>query len=124
MAMASTPRPILGSQKASLAVPSSLSYLFDLNKKLPKIIRKVAREFQDSIRLEARPVWGEVADTIQVVYDSADQSIHVFSVHPDANKLEYGDIDTPPQPVLRKAAYSAQSQFADRVSELLHRGVN
>lgn len=122
MPMTSSLRSILGSRNASLSVPSSLSYLFELNKKLPKIIERVSREFEAQIQSEARATWGDVANTIQVVYSPNDESIHVFSLHPDANRLEYGGPESPPQPVLRRAAYSAQFKFADRVSELLYQG--
>lgn len=122
MPMTSIPSFTSGSRKASLSVPSSLSYLFEINKKLPRIIHRVTQEFQAQIRSEARPLWGDVADTIHVVYDREDESVHVFSLHPDAQQLEYGGLGSPPQPVLRKAAYSAQLKFADRVSELLYQG--
>lgn len=122
MPMTSSLRSVSGSRKASLSVPSSLSYLFEVNKRLPRIIERVSKEFEEQIRSEARATWGEVANTIQVVYDPNDESIHVFSLHPDANILEYGGPESPPQPVLRRAAYDAQYKFADRVSELLYQG--
>jgi len=122
MPMTSIPSFTSGSRKASLSVPSSLSYLFEINKKLPTIIHRVTQEFQQQIRAEARPLWGDVADTINVVYDREDESVHVFSLHPDAQQLEYGGPGSPPYPVLRKAAYSAQLKLADRVSELLYQG--
>lgn len=123
MQMTSDLSPYLDYSRSSKAplygLPAYVGSIFEIQKKLPGIIEKVSKEFQEKIRKDAEPTWGDVAETIFVAFDSGEQTLRVFSTHPDAHRLEYGDIETPPQPILRKFAYSAQNAFANRVSDLI-----
>jgi hypothetical protein len=94
------------------------------SKKLPDFIEKVSREFQESVRKKARASWGDVADTIFVAYDDSTGLLRIFSLDPRARDLEYGTPQVPPRPVLRNAASTAQTQFAERLSQVIHEAIN
>lgn len=100
-------------------LPAAVGTIFQIKKSMANFIEVASREYQREVRESARLLWGDVADTIFVAYDLDTEALRIFSTHPDANRLEYGDEENPPQPVLRNAAFSAQSRFADRVSELI-----
>lgn len=100
-------------------IPAVVGTIFQINKSLTKFIELASIEYQKEIRESARLSWGPIADTIFVAYDSETEALNIFSTHPDAQRLEYGDINTPPQPVLRSAAFNVQERFARRVSDLI-----
>lgn len=107
------------SKAAIYGLPAAVSSIFEIDKRFAQFVEVVSQEFQEEIRDQARMEWGEVADTIFVGYDSANRTLRVFSIHPDAHILEYGGPDSPPKPVLRSAAYSAQHRFAPRLAEVI-----
>lgn len=86
---------------------------------MANFIEVASREYQREVRESARIFWGDVADTIFVAYDLDAEALRIFSTHPEASRLEYGDEENPPQPILRNAAFAAQNRFANRVSELI-----
>jgi hypothetical protein len=100
-------------------LPASVAAVFVVEKKLGSFIKKALEEFQDQVRTDARSSWGDVADTINIVYNENTEEINIYSTSPRAQILEYGGDGQPPRPVLRKAAYSAQQRVAERVSRMI-----
>lgn len=109
------------SKSALYGLPAAVGSIFQIKTKMTSILEVASQEYQKEVRDSARLLWGAVADTIYVAYDLDTESIRIFSTHPDSTKLEYGDEDNPPKPVLRNAAFSAQEKFANKVSELIKR---
>lgn len=110
------------SSKAPIyGLPAAVGSVFQIKNNLSAFIEKTCQEFQNSIRDIARPVWGEVADTIFVIFDPEIEGIRIFSLDPRAQELEYGGLGTPPIPILRNAANSAQTKFADKLSDLIYK---
>lgn len=110
------------SSKAAIhGLPAAVSSLFEIDKRFAQFVEVVSQEFQEAIREQASADWGDAAETIFVAYDSASHLLRVFSTHPDAHILEYGGPDSPPKPVLRSAAYSAQQRFAPRLAEVIEK---
>lgn len=120
--------PYLDHSRSSKApiygMPAAVASVIWASSKLPTFIEKVSREFQEDIRKRARASWGDVADTIFVAYDNDTGSLRIFSLDPRARDLEYGTINVPPRPILRNAAYSAQTMFAEKLSQAIHEAIS
>ena len=112
------------SKAAIYGIPAAVASVVWAYKNMPNFIEAVSREFQESIRKRAKTSWGDVADTIFVAYDNDNGQLRIFSLDPRAQALEYGTPDTPPRPVLRNAANNAQTQFAERLSQVIHEAIN
>lgn len=112
------------SKAAIYGIPAAVASIIWATKNLSDFIEAVSKEFQADIRKKARATWGEVADTISVIYDSDTSSLRIFSLDPRARELEYGTLSTPPRPILRNAANSAQTLFADKLSDFINRVIS
>lgn len=111
------------SKSPLFGLPAAVGSIFQVNKGITKFMELASIEYQKEVRESARLFWGDVADTIFVVYDPDAEALRIFSTHPDASRLEYGDDKTPPQPVLRSAAFNVQERFASRVSDLISKAL-
>jgi hypothetical protein len=113
------------STKAALhGIPAAAASVIWAYKNLSTFVEQVSREFQEDIRKKARTTWGDVADTIFVAYDNSSGHLRIFSLDPRAQELEYGTPETPPRPILRNAANSAQTTFGERLSQVIHEAIN
>ena len=113
------------SSKAPLSgIPAAVGSVLWAVKNISTFIESVSKEFQEDIRKRAKASWGEVADTIFVAYDRGSGHLRIFSLDPRAQELEYGTMEVPPKPVLRNAASSAQTMFAERLSQVIHEAIN
>jgi hypothetical protein len=80
-------------------------------------IEKAVSKYQEEVRQEAAPNWGEVASTIVVEFDKKTMTVNIYSPHPDATHLEYGTPEVPPAPVIRMAAIRAQEKLIPFIKE-------